>query len=328
MTKVFFTWLGPPQEKNKTIPGVTGEQRADLFGINLVSKSRFHNDPPPEFTLCVLEKFETAFRAELPDYVDVMPVETSFTSANFQSIVMTQPSLDNIDACVDYIIRETLQVRGKGYDASLLPYKKLAFVKDLWSLFVVWKFGGYHLDSGCYPFPSGTSLNFAEPTTFMVPALFARGTQSTRECRIRFQTSPDNQMRATIRASMLLLERSALKDQVTVLSNSTPLQQLLDVWLVACPAGHAGARKALELYIRGWFDVQKWLKDKPDTYDPAWEPSLYLELIVSAVQTAVTQGEDTLLTREQVDASILDAYTEMKVIRSIGIKKVGFKSHR
>lgn len=323
MPNVFFTWLGPPQQATKTVTGLPGMHRPDLFGILRTAGSSFSNNPPPRFTLCVLKKFKAQFDAQLPRYIETRAVEDSFSSAGYHTIQMSKPNLEDLDQSVDFIIRETIKVRGTGYDASLLPYRQLAFVKDLWSLFCIWKFGGYHLDSGVYPLRPGAVLNFPEPTGFDVPSVDAvdcRG--SARHCRASFRTGEP--MCITLTNKESLLESKAMKGRIVATGSPSHLQRLLDVWLMRSPAGDPAVRRALTVYVRGWFEIQSWLKAAGGDADPQ---ELFRELSVVAAMTGITHSGGTCSsTSTEVGSHIINGFN--KEVRDLGLKKVGFRSHR
>jgi hypothetical protein len=325
MPNVFYTWLGPPQQANKTILGLDGQHRPDLFGILRTARSSFTNDPPPYFTLCVLEKFKRDFDALLPSYVATLAVDTAFDSSRFSSIVMAEPDLDNLDVTVDYIIRQTLKVRGTGYDSRLLPYKELAFVKDLWSLYCVWKYGGYHLDSGVYPLPERAVLSFPEPQGFDVPTLDSEDARrDARHCVMKFKTGKP--ICVTLRGLSTIFETYVMKDRVTVTATESHLRRLIDVWLIRSPAGDPSARRALEVYVRGWFELQAWVSQSDENAKAKAE--VLRELIVSAALTGVTHAgsANQCANKRAVDSHLICGVN--KVVDDLGLVKVGFKSHR
>ena len=170
MADVYYTWFGPPALANKVVSGVDGQVRPDVFGITRTAASSFANTPPPRFKFCCLKKYADVFRGGLPDYIDVVPIEDQFDSKTFTAITLSRPSLDDLGLTVDFILRETIAF----HERRPLEVKQLAFCKDIWSLYVVWKLGGYHLDCGCFPAKVG-SVNIPEPTTFGIAANAGEG---------------------------------------------------------------------------------------------------------------------------------------------------------
>ncbi|MCG8637888.1 MAG: hypothetical protein MI863_28950 [Desulfobacterales bacterium] len=325
MTKVFFTWLGPPQQATKDINGIPGKHRPDLFGILRTAKARFKNNPPPQFTLCVLKKFQAQFDRELPDYISTLAVDTSFDSSQYASLLMTKPDLNDLSMSVDYIMREIIKVRGTGYESKLLPGKNLAFVKDLWSFYSVWKYGGYHLDSGIFPWPNGATVNFPEPQGFEVPTIDSgdyRG--EARHCKVTFSSGP--KMCATLRSSESNFETLVMPDRISATNTSSNLKRLLDVWMMRSPAGDPSARRALEFYVRGWFEIRRWVKANPGEEGAVAE--LLRELVVFSAMTGVTHSgiRHQCSNKRDVDARIIQGAN--KVVKDMNLKKVGFRSHR
>lgn len=325
MANVFFTWLGPPQQANKEIKDVPGLHRPDLFGILRTGRSTFKNNPPPRFTLCVLKKFKAQFDRELPDYISTLAVDESFASSKYASILMEEPNLDDLEMSVDYIMREIVKVRGTGYDSKLLPYKNLAFVKDLWSLYSVWKYGGYHLDSGIFPWPIGAIVDFPEPQGFDVPTIDSgdiRG--AAKHCVIQFASGKP--MCVTMTYSEKILETIVFRGRVVVTSKPSHLMRLLDVWMIRSPAGDPSARRALEVYVRGWFEIRRWVQANPGNEGSVAEQ--LRELVVFSAMTGVTHNgkNHACSCKREVESHIIQgAGKEVKVMN---LKKVGFQSHR
>jgi hypothetical protein len=329
MTNAYFTWLGPPQQASKVVNDIPGLQRPDLFGILRTARATFVNNPPPRFKLCVLKKFEAAFRAELgalgAAYIDVIAVEEQFATNTFHSIVMREPNLDDLGLMVDFILRETIGVRGTGYSNDLLPYRKLAFAKDLWSLYCLWRFGGYHIDCGCFPDQRSPQINLPEPTEFGVVALTPEGTfAGAHHASVRF---PRNPMCSTLSVSEASpLRGLALQGLVSARGDGrSPLTRTLDVWLLRSTAGHPAAKKALEFYILGWFAIRN------ANLGIELTSQALRELVVSAVCTGVTHGGrgDGCSERNNWKTYMIDAVSVADpYVPSIGVRKIGFQSHR
>lgn len=327
MVNVFFTWLGPPQEANKEITGVPGMHRPDLFGILRTGRSTFKNNPPPRFTLCVLKKFKAQFDRELPDYIHTLAVDESFASSKYASILMEEPNLDDLEMSVDYIMREIVKVRGTGYDSKQLPYKNLAFVKDLWSLYSVWKYGGYHLDSGIFPWPNEAIVDFPEPQGFNVPTIdFVDCRPPARHCVIQFASGKS--MCVTMRYSESNLEKYVLPGRVVVTSTQSHLESLLDVWMIRSPAGDPSARRALEVYVRGWFEIRRWIRVQANPVQEGIVAELLRELVVFSAMTGVTHNgkEHACSGKFEVKSHIIQGAN--KEVKVMNLKKVGFQSHR
>jgi hypothetical protein len=118
----------------------------------------------------------------------------------------------------------------------------------------------------------------------------------------------------------------AMKDRIAVTSTTSHLKRLLDVWMIRSPAGDPAAKRALEVYVRGWFEIQAWAKNNADKEGDIKE--LMRELIVFATMTGVTHSGATnsCASKRDVDSHIINGAN--KVVTDMGLKKVGFKSHR
>lgn len=331
MANVFFTWMGPPQASNKVVAGLNGLQRPDLFGLLRCAAANF-NGQAPDIKLCVLKKFKGAFENEVPNDVEVMAIEDSFPSGNLHSILMENPNLDNLGLTVDYILRETIKVRGTQYENNALPFRQLAFCKDLWSLYCVYAFGGYHLDCGCFPDARANgTLQFPNPTTFGVAAITDRLQASPYyHAKVRFDGG--SVCAALSGGPAGPLRGLVLNGRTTQKGNGlTPIKKQIDVWLLRSPAGHNAAKLALQFYVRGWFAIRReWPNpNNLNQVDAGLRSQALRELAVSSSATGVAHagtwgcGSKDHWEKYMMQAiSIGDPY-----VASLGIRKVGFQSH-
>lgn len=317
MTDVYFSWFGPPQQANKTVAGV-GAARPDLFGLLRTAGARFPGtDAPPRFTLCCLKKFESDFKKQLPDYINTLALEDAFNTDNFQSILLTKPDLNNLDLCVDYILREIIRVRGMNYANSALPYAYLAFAKDLWSLYTVWKRGGYHIDAGCFPDPKyGGTVTLPAPTNFAVPVVSDEG-KTPLHAKVAFKgVKPTCATLAGGWAGSNGAIAGATLGCTISPQKTSPLNRQLDVWMLRSPQGDRGAEAALKFYIQGWFAMRD---------NDFLNAQSYRELVVAAVATAITHADGRCSSPSGWKAHIIEAIGGD--VPSLGLRKVGFQSH-
>ena len=319
MAKLFFTWVGAPGS-TREIKGIEGAQRQDLFGCVRTHRARYKGEKP-EITLCVLKKFAQYYRAQLPDSIAVLSIEDVFSTSKYLSLIMSKPDLSNLDMCVDYIIRETLGVRGSAYDNALLPKKRLAFVKDVWSLYCVWRFGGYHLDLGCFPYSE--PVEFPEPKIFGVPDIQLGLAAARRDSqailagvRTRWVAMPNGSD----------LEQTVFAGKISD-TQASPLGNTVDVWLVRSPAKDASVKKALEAYILGWFEIERYLKQASVPVADGTQRLYLRQLIISAVFTGMTYNGNTRKQKAEAESHLIKTYMRTK-IPELGINKVNFGSHR
>ncbi len=320
MADVYFTWFGPPQQMNKTVEGV-GAARPDLFGLLRTAKARFPGGrPPPNFTLCCLKKFEAEFRSQLPDYISTLALEDAFpATSHLQSIILTKPDLTNLDLSVDCILRTIIGVRGTGYANSALPYPMLAFAKDLWSLYTVWKRGGYHIDAGCFPDAKyGGTVNLPEPTRFGVPVVSGEG-KVPLHAKVPFPGG-GKPFCATLAGGWAGMNGAVANMTMGVTvspQKSSHMNRQVDVWLLRAPRGDAAAETALRFYIQGWFAMR-------DSNSLIAES--YRQLVVSAVATGITHaGPSGCSSPSGWKDHLIEA--NGGDVPSLGLRKVGFQSH-
>lgn len=332
---VCFTWLGPPQPMNKSVSGV-GPARPDLFGLLRTASARFRGGgPPPNFKLCCLKKYAAAFRSQVPGYVDVMVLEDAFSSKDTANLNLLRPDMNRLDVCVDFITRTILGVRGTAYPDDALPKGQLAFVKDIWSLYYIWRFGGYHIDAGCFPDGKyGGVVNLPPPTEFGVPVVGPppdRGGSSTPFHGVVRFPNGGPAMCATLCGGWAgmngAIAAATLGAQIfpTGRGNSHMNRQV-DVWLLRGPGGDAVSEMALKFYIQGWFAMR----------DANFlNAQSYRELVVAAVATAITHAGATRGSDGEYLTRCRDANEWKKHIfealdgdvPSLGLRKVGFQSH-
>jgi hypothetical protein len=288
--------------------------RPDLFGLLRLANGSFTGDTPPNIKLCVLKAYANNFRGDLPDWVDIVPVEDQFESKNFHSISLSKPNFEDLGLTVDFILRETLAFRGN----RGLPFKLLAFCKDLWSLYCMWRFGGYHLDCGCLPADVGATT-FPEPTTYGVVANDAES-GSFPHGKTRFASG--------VVCSTLVTGNRVFSDLVLGSSfaetSKSNLKRLLDVWLLRSPAGHVGAQKALEFYLHGWFEIRS------KNLNENLHAQALRELVVSAVCTGVTHSGHGIgcSGMNLYKTHLIDATFNPARVPSMNLRKVGFQSHQ
>jgi hypothetical protein len=183
----------------------------------------------------------------------------------------------------------------------------------------MWKFGGYHLDCGCFPINNGV-VTFPEPKSFGIVANLAEG-QSFPHCKVKFQSGT---VCATLVKGNQVFTAMVMAGAITD-NGTSKLKRLLDVWLLRSTAGHKAAQIALEFYVKGWFAIQATNDLSEDLKAQAMR-----ELIISAVTTGVTHSGhgvgcsgDTLFKSHLIDAT----FTPPEVA-SMNIRKVGYGSHR
>jgi hypothetical protein len=316
MTNVYFTWFGPPAAANKHVEGI-GQVRPDLFGLLRLANATFPPNHQPSFTLYCLANHLAAFRAAVPQPIQVQAIEQQFASHNYKSLVDIIPGRTaSLETQVDFIIREMLSSHGDRGRGG-------AFMKDIWSLYCIWKFGGYHLDCGCFPDNANLAVNLPAPTTFGTVANQQSGVTQYVHCSVDFPSG----------VTCAALSRGNRVFEVAVLAGMTQPQRLpcrlqrnIDVWLMRSPAGDPAAKVALEFYVKGWFEI------RGARLSEALHAQALRELIISAVATGVTHsGPGRRFGQGCVgyacEDHLIDATISPGRVAAFNIRKVGFASH-
>src|SRR4051794_3561708 len=157
---VRFTWFGPPSSRKKVIDGT--DMRADIGGPVRLAAAQGAGAAPLDIKFCCLSEHTAAFRNDLPASVKVEAIEDEFGSAG-RAVLMYRPDLDDLKLTTQYIIRTSLE-RQKAAEAEDPEANKRHVVnaKNVWSLYCMWKYGGYHLDTGVIPVQD-TTPTMTEP---------------------------------------------------------------------------------------------------------------------------------------------------------------------
>jgi len=319
MTDIYYTWFGPPAPANKSVSGVADMVRPDVFGLLQTARARFMGQAPPRFKWCCLRQYAVAYRAQLPDYVDVVAIEDQFDSRSFAALSLSKPNTEDLGLSVDFILRETIAFRGnRGLDV-----KQLAFCKDIWSLYVLWKFGGYHLDCGCFPAGAG-ELTFEAPKAFGV---VTERPESRTFPHVTVQFPNGGKTCATLVTGNNVLAGMVLAGATKALGNSG-LKQLPDVWMLRSPPGDRGIQVALEFYVRGWFAIRE--AELAGQLTAELRAQALRELVVSAVATGMTHSGPGQGCRDSngYRAHVIEATFSPPRVDSMNIRKVGYASHR
>jgi hypothetical protein len=196
-------------------------------------------------------------------------------------------------------------------------------MKDIWSLYCIWKFGGYHLDCGCFPDDDALAVHLPAPTTFGTVANQQSGATQYLHCAVGF---PSGSRCAAISRGSQVFANSVLAGMTVPQPMPCRLQRNIDVWLMCSPAGDPAANVALEFYVNGWFEIRR------ARLSEALHAQALRELIISAVATGVTHsGPGRTFGRGCVGYSyedhLIDATLSPARVAAFNIRKVGFASH-
>ncbi|CAM3469420.1 hypothetical protein G4177_05250 [Corallococcus sp. ZKHCc1 1396] len=163
------------------------------------------------------------------------------------------------------------------------PPSYRAFVKDAWSLFLMYTWGGYVLDAGVGPHGGG-AFALPEPTAFMSPSLTRDDVLSMR----RFQLSRLAGWQA--QGDVTLNDRQA--DDVCAAMHYGAADDgeaetcpQLEVWMLASPRYSKGAWAALKQYCVVWKEMQQ-----NNELVSATAPQVFRYLIAGSVYNGLTHG--------------------------------------
>jgi len=322
MTKVHFTWLGPPSTTPKAFAnGVT--VRPDIGPLRLIAGAKYPSPDggrPPEFIFWCFESFLQQFRADLPDYVEVRAIEDEFTTKGFNSIIFNEVNLGDMSSWVDMIIRELCGTYGN-INLDRLKKKNLAMCKDIWSMYCLWRFGGYHCDSSMFFDPTLASpLQFPEPTNFGAVYSIDEQAQPLPIADVEYTTG-----KQCVALHMNTFRQPGTYQAVTGLNVTEKpkiqFPRLLDVWLLRAPAGDQSVEAALHFYFNTWFYLNRYLGGRvgPDTYK---------ELIVSTAMTAAICKSKTATRTDQEWNEVLIPTSPGFKVPSLGLRKFNLGTHR
>jgi hypothetical protein len=168
--------------------------------------------------------------------------------------------------------------------ALATPLSYRAFVKDAWSLFLLYTWGGYVLDAGVAPYGGG-AFNLPNPTAFKAPsltrddALLMRRFQFTRLAGWQAQgdVTFNNSTADTVCGAM----NYGAADE-----GDTEMCPQLEVWTLASPRYSKGAWAALKQYCVVWKQMQQ---NNALVNDGA--PNVFRYLIAGSVYNGLTRTE-------------------------------------
>lgn len=311
MINVFYTWFGPPANA-KDHPTV-GRIRPDIWAPDLMAGSA-PRDVAVKF--CCMPEHAAAFGRELPGTVEVIEIQDP------QGIRVFDPDPEDREGWVHGIIRRSL----KPGDDGKLVIRNLVNAKNIWSLWCMYAYGGYHLDTGVYPAIGGATLN--APGTFGVPRITDDGWGGAWHTRVRFDF-PWEARCSTVFDSDQVLEAVALDGRTACARKDAPkshLKAMFDVWLMCSPAGHKAAQIALDWYIAMWCLMEKLSRD--GTLNEAFYKSASRGAILSSVATGITHsGLGLGCLGGNLWETHLIATENMTKVPSLKLHKLGFRSH-
>ncbi|MCG8636712.1 MAG: hypothetical protein MI863_22960 [Desulfobacterales bacterium] len=309
MVNVFATWVGEPCKEPKPLGSNNNQDRLPVFPdvTGLREIARKVGNPGVKFHFCCLAKYAHKYKPCFPPKVTIIPIEEQFEKTRRPLRRRTAPTGD-LSEDVEYIIRQTI-----GYGGNEEFQKKhLAFVKDLWSLYCVWKFGGYHLDAGC--FPGNGNVKFPDCLTLGI----VESTEQGRKQRYNYKVTPRRFKKFPVvfyDSSVTTLKGQGIGLNIAQ-SGPSVLKQFFDVWAIRGPEGHESVRIALETYVNLWFAVHEGDLSE-ENYLKAMRAT-----IVSACMTGISQSESGWVNKSTLMPAL------GPTLKEPSIRKYNYKSHR
>lgn len=286
-TLVHTTWIGPPNPERKTVGGRQLELRADIDGPQLMAEAAAMSDrasqaegwtkksrPHRVIFHCLQEQkkeFDTEFEGT---EVRVWAIEDQVTLTTTEDQVGW--SKDKMPDTVGRIIGESIRLQ-KGAATR----RDAVNAKNVWSMYTIWRYGGYHMDTGVYPsgaeggaarapkLPDRSQVKLPEPDVFAAPYTG----RDNRVMKLRIRDFPKGGP-----SSIAVMEdHPALAEALS--PPGTPPGQFIpkslgdlavdarktsqyikwggDIWLVRSQQNNAGLLTALQVYAELWFKIQR-----------------------------------------------------------------------
>jgi len=269
---IHYTWIGPPASNRDQ--DVSGAQRLATLGASKGAKVYFW----------CLDAHVASYQQDFAAYknVTVRGVQSFLSTASgiaYRWYYWYQESDDWAVAAMKDIVTWGLQ---PGTPAS---YR--AFIKDAWSLFLMYTWGGYVLDAGIAP--SGDLFNLPTPTAFKAPSLTRDDAIAIR--RFQFSRIDGWESQGDVTLSNGVVDAVCAEMQYADPDDGdVELSPQLEVWMLASPRYSKGAWAALKQYCLVW----KWMqKNHALVSDRA--PNVFRYLIAGCVYNGLTRTQNNTI---------------------------------
>ncbi|RKH61225.1 hypothetical protein [Corallococcus llansteffanensis] len=165
------------------------------------------------------------------------------------------------------------------------PTSYRAFVKDAWSLFLMYTWGGYVLDAGVGPHGGGAFV-LPEPTAFMSPSLTQEDALMMRRFRLSRLAGWQGQGDVTLN-EMRADEVCEAMNYGAADDGEGEMCPQIEVWMLASPRYSKGAWAALRQYCVVWKEMQQ-----NNTLVSASAPQVFRYLIAGSVYNGLSHGQN------------------------------------
>ncbi|NRD53690.1 hypothetical protein HRD49_08730 [Corallococcus exiguus] len=168
--------------------------------------------------------------------------------------------------------------------ALATPPSYRAFVKDAWSLFLMYTWGGYVLDAGVGPQGGGT-FALPEPQAFMAPSLTRDDALMIRRFQLSRLTGWQAEGDVTFNESRADEVCEAMNYGAADDGEGEMCPQL-EVWMLGSPRYSKGAWAALKQYCVVWKEMQQ-----NNTLVSTTAPQVFRYLIAGSVYNGLTRTQ-------------------------------------
>ena len=314
-----FYLAGPPQPANLSVTGITGQQRKDISAVLTAPDVIQGKTASKPHALRPQEVCSSVPGSITPD--DRYPAHRRCLQyQRHLSIVMSRPDTGNLDATVDYIIRETLAFVVLGIRLIYCLRRSSHSSKTCGlsiasgsSVATTWILGAFPCRLGVY---------FSCASAIWRARLHGTDTSAFTQSQVRLQTGLTKWV--MLRNSHLKME--ALQGRVTDGQTFAPLKRMLDVWFLRGPKNDSIVRTALETYVTGWFEIQRWAKTVEKRKAEVVGARQLRELVVTSLLTGLSYHNGRTRSKQESESCLLRV--SQNGLPEFGVRKVHFRSHR
>lgn len=320
---VHYTWIGPPRFDQRDVGAPKAMMRA----------KNGHGGKPFVIHFWCLDAHVTAFRDHFRasnfrvgngEKLTVRSIERylerntgvhrSRRSALLNSAInwVWSSFSWNIDLTVHTIVATSTRSNASGPTRI----REIVNAKNVWSLYVLYKEGGYAMDTGVGPGQNGT-VSIREWDTFKAPAQAGNGGIGDAIV-LGHKTGAHSYLSGRCTAAT-----TGVAGHLGIDGSDTAPH--VDVWTMYSPAGSGEITRALEWYIRFWFIAEE--VRKSTRYDSDYYKDLCRHGIISSIFTGMSHDGNGFC--RGIDDQFLWTADlgEDAGIPAIGIKKSYYGSH-
>lgn len=298
-TLLHTTWIGPLQTAANSKPVRGGQFRLlpDVGGPILLSRAVRNTNAANAAnrwtdTVRPIRIIFHCLRANQPQFAQTLDnhgirawaVEDQLPAPG-QNLPSPLLDVNHIPVTVEQIIRRSVMMNQQAQTS-----REAVNAKNVWSLYAIWRYSGYHVDTGIFPrrtnrrghLRRGTTITLPEPGDLVVPnkvapqAAHLAGANGTPARRILVDVPYPNgylnghqvavSTTGVLTTSMILPLRNQgplasrqprhVNDLVVQDEQSQPTDWRGDVWLLGSDRGNDSTLRALRFYTQLWYLIQ------------------------------------------------------------------------